>query len=40
MLALSSEPPTYEKAGKHCVLAKVIHIFDDDTSQAFDVEVR
>ena len=38
-LPLTSDPHTYEKAGKRCVLVKVIDIFGNDTSQAFDVEV-
>ena len=39
-LALESEPHTYAKAGKYRVLVKVIDIFGNDTSQAFDVEVK
>jgi DNA modification methylase len=39
-LPLACEPHTYEKAGKHRVLVKVIDIFGNDTSQAFDVEVK
>jgi hypothetical protein len=39
-LALTSDPHTYEKAGKYRILVKVIDIFGNDTSQAFDVEVR
>lgn len=38
-LTLVSDPHTYEKAGKHRVLVKVIDIFGNDTSQAYDVEV-
>lgn len=39
-LALASDPHTYEKAGKYRILVKVIDIFGNDMSQAFDVEVR
>lgn len=39
-LDLESDPHTYEKAGKYRILVKVIDIFGNDTSQAFDVEVR
>ena len=39
-LPLTSDPHTYEKAGKYRILVKVIDIFGNDTSQAFDVEVR
>jgi adenine-specific DNA-methyltransferase len=39
-LLLTSDPHTYEKAGKHRILVKVIDIFGNDTSQAFDVEVK
>jgi hypothetical protein len=39
-LGLTSDPHIYEKAGKYRVLIKVIDIFGNDTSQAFDVEVR
>ncbi len=38
-LTLVSDPHTYEKPGKHRVLIKVIDIFGNDTSQAYDVEV-
>ena len=38
-LPLSSDPHTYEKPGKYRILVKVIDIFGNDTSQAFDVEV-
>ena len=34
-----SDPHTYEKPGKHRVLVKVIDIFGNDTSQAYNVEV-
>jgi len=39
-LPLVSDPHTYEKPGKYRVLVKVIDIFGNDTSQAFDVEVK
>lgn len=39
-LALTSDPHTYEQKGKYRVLVKVIDIFGNDTSQAFDVEVK
>jgi hypothetical protein len=39
-LPLTCDPHTYEKAGKYRILVKVIDIFGNDTSQAFDVEVR
>lgn len=39
-LTLTSDPYTYEKAGKYRALVKVIDIFGNDTSQAFDVEVK
>jgi adenine-specific DNA-methyltransferase len=39
-LALISDPHTYEQKGKYRVLVKVIDIFGNDTSQAFDVEVK
>jgi len=38
-LPLVSDPHTYEKPGKYRVLVKVIDIFGNDTSQAFDVEL-
>ena len=38
-LALSSDPHTYNKPGKYRIVVKVIDIFGNDTSQAFDVEV-
>ena len=38
-LPLVSDPHAYEKAGKYRILIKVIDIFGNDTSQAFDVEV-
>ncbi len=39
-LPLSSDPHVYEKAGKYRILVKVIDIFGNDTSQAFDVGVK
>lgn len=39
-LALISDAHTYEKAGKYRILVKVIDIFGNDTSQAFEVEVK
>lgn len=39
-LPLASDAHTYKKAGKYRILVKVIDIFGNDTSQAFDVEVR
>jgi hypothetical protein len=39
-LALVSDAHTYAKAGKYRILVKVIDIFGNDTSQAFDVEVK
>ncbi len=39
-LPLSSDPHTYEKAGRYRILVKVIDIFGNDTSQAFDVEMK
>jgi len=39
-LPLVSDPHTYEKPGKVRILVKVIDIFGNDTSQAFDVGVK
>jgi adenine-specific DNA-methyltransferase len=39
-LPLSSDAHTYEKPGKYRILVKVIDIFGNDTSQAFDVGVK
>jgi DNA modification methylase len=39
-LPLVSDPHIYEKPGKYRILVKVIDIFGNDTSQAFDVEVK
>jgi DNA modification methylase len=38
-LPLVSDAHTYERPGKYRILVKVIDIFGNDTSQAFDVEV-
>ena len=39
-LPLRSDVHAYERPGKHRILVKVIDIFGNDTSRAFDVEVR
>jgi adenine-specific DNA-methyltransferase len=39
-LALNSDPHTYDKPGRYRVLVKVIDIFGNDTSQAFEVDVK
>jgi adenine specific DNA methylase Mod len=39
-LPLVCDPHTYEKPGKYRILVKVIDIFGNDTSQAFDMEVK
>src|SRR5207237_720840 len=39
-LALQSDANTYEKPGRYTVMVKVIDIFGNDTSQAFEVEAR
>ncbi|HEB74925.1 MAG TPA: site-specific DNA-methyltransferase [Nitrospirae bacterium] len=39
-LALTSDPHTYEKPGRYRILVKVVDIFGNDTSQAYDVEVK
>jgi hypothetical protein len=39
-LPLISDARAYEKPGKYRILVKVIDIFGNDTSQAFDVEVK
>lgn len=39
-LLLKSDPHTYEKPGRYRILVKVIDIFGNATSQAFDVEVK
>ena len=39
-LVLTSDPHTYEKTGHYSILVKVVDIFGNDTSQAFDEEAR
>jgi len=39
-LALKTDPYAYDKAGKYTVMVKVVDIFGNDTSQAFEVEVK
>jgi DNA modification methylase len=39
-LALCSDAHVYERPGKYRILVKVIDVFGNDTSQAFDIEVR
>jgi len=39
-LPLSSDAHAYERPGKYRILVKVIDIFGNDTSQAFDMEVK
>ena len=39
-LPLTSDSHTYEKPGRYRLLVKVIDIFGNDTSQAFDAEVK
>ena len=39
-LPLTSDTHNYDRSGKYRILVKVIDIFGNDTSQAFDVEVR
>jgi len=39
-LPLVSDPHAYEKPGKYLMLIKVIDVFGNDSSQAFDVQVR
>jgi len=39
-LALKSDPHIYEMAGKYTIMVKVVDIFGNDTSQAFEVEVK
>lgn len=38
-LPLASDPHAYERPGRYRVLVKVIDVFGNDTSRAFDVEV-
>lgn len=39
-LPLVSDPHAYQKPGKYRILVKVIDVFGNDTSQAYDVEVK
>jgi adenine-specific DNA-methyltransferase len=39
-LPLIADPHVYEKPGRYRILVKVIDIFGNDTTQAFDVEVK
>ena len=39
-LPLEADVHTYGKPGRYRILVKVIDIFGNDTSQAFDVEVK
>ena len=39
-LPLESDPHTYDNAGTYRILVKVIDIFGNDTSQAFEVQVK
>ena len=39
-LCLVSDPNTYERPGRYRILVKVVDIFGNDTSQAFDVDVK
>ncbi|WP_447973919.1 hypothetical protein [Nitrospira sp. Kam-Ns4a] len=39
-LPITSDPHTSEKLGTYRILVKGIDIFGNDTSQAFDVDVR
>jgi hypothetical protein len=39
-LPLESDPHPYDKPGKYTVMVKVIDIFGNDTTQAFEVEVK
>ena len=38
-LALQSEAHTYEQPGRHIIVVKVVDIFGNDTTQAYEVEV-
>ena len=38
-IPLTSDAHGYDKAGKYRILVKVIDIFGNDTSQAYEVEV-
>jgi len=39
-LPLVCDPHKYDKPGRYRILVKVIDIFGNDTSQAFDVEAK
>lgn len=39
-IALKGDAHSYEKPGKYTVMVKVVDIFGNDTSQAFEVEVK
>jgi len=39
-LALTSDSHAYPKAGKYRLLVKVVDIFGNDTTQAFEVEIK
>jgi SAM-dependent methyltransferase len=39
-LALTSDEHVYEKPGRYRILVKVVDIFGNDTTQAYDVEVK
>lgn len=39
-LPLKSDPHKYEKPGKYTIMVKVVDVFGNDTSQAFEVEVK
>ena len=39
-LSLVTDPHIYERPGKYRILVKVIDIIGNDTTQAFDVEVK
>jgi DNA modification methylase len=39
-LALISEEHNYDKSGKYCVLVKVVDIFGNDATQAYEIQVK
>jgi DNA modification methylase len=39
-LELTSDEHTYDKAGKYCVLVKVVDIFGNDTTQAYEIQMK
>lgn len=39
-LLLKTDPHVYEQPGKYTIMVKVVDIFGNDTSQAFEVEVK